>query len=43
MLGNVLIIEAESFENAKKIIESDLYYTAGVVSVHDFRAIRDGI
>lgn len=32
MTGSVLIYEAESLDAVKKIVESDIYYTAGVVS-----------
>lgn len=31
MVGSVLILEAESLAEAKKFVEEDIYYTAGVV------------
>lgn len=32
MVGSVLIMEAENLAAARKTIEEDIYYTAGVVS-----------
>lgn len=32
MVGSMLLFEAESIEAVKKRIESDIYYTSGVVS-----------
>ncbi len=32
-VGSMLVCEAESMAEVKKIIEGDIYYTAGVVSV----------
>jgi uncharacterized protein YciI len=31
MAGSVMFIEAESLEDARSIVENDIYYTAGVV------------
>jgi hypothetical protein len=31
MIGSLLFFEAESVEEVRKIIESDIYYTGGVV------------
>ena len=33
MVGSVLICEAESIEDVKKMVEGDIYYTSGVVSL----------
>lgn len=31
--GSCLVLEAENLEAARKLIENDIYYTSGVVSV----------
>lgn len=36
MVGSVFICEAESLDAVRKLMESDLYYTSGVVSVSSF-------
>ena len=36
MVGSMMIMEAESLEDVKRLIESDIYYTAGVVSFSSF-------
>jgi len=33
MVGSVFICEAESIEEVKKMVEGDIYFTSGVVSV----------
>lgn len=33
MVGSVFICEAESLEEVRKVMQSDVYYTSGVVSV----------
>ncbi|KAF8893939.1 hypothetical protein BD779DRAFT_1669454 [Infundibulicybe gibba] len=30
MIGSMLIVEAESIDEVRKIVEADIYYTAGV-------------
>ena len=30
-MGSLIIYEAESFEKVKEMVESDIYYTSGVV------------
>lgn len=32
MIGSLMFFEAESIEEVRKIVESDIYYTSGVVS-----------
>lgn len=32
MIGSLFICEAESIETVRKVMESDVYYTSGVVS-----------
>ena len=32
MIGSVMVFEAESLEEVRKIVENDIYYTTGVVS-----------
>ena len=32
MVGSVLVFEAETIEEVRKTVESDIYYTSGVVS-----------
>lgn len=32
LIGSVMVYEAESLEAVRKIVEEDIYYTAGVVS-----------
>ena len=32
MIGSVFVCEAESLESVRKLMESDVYYTNGVVS-----------
>jgi uncharacterized protein len=32
MTGSVLILQAENIDVVKKIVETDIYYTTGVVS-----------
>lgn len=32
MVGSVMFFQADSIEDVKKSVESDIYYTAGVVS-----------
>jgi uncharacterized protein YciI len=32
MIGSVLVFESETLEEVRKIVESDIYYTSGVVS-----------
>ncbi|KZT23898.1 hypothetical protein NEOLEDRAFT_1117146, partial [Neolentinus lepideus HHB14362 ss-1] len=36
LTGSGLIVQAASLEDAKKIIESDVYWTSGVVSISAF-------
>jgi uncharacterized protein YciI len=31
-IGSLFIVQAKTIEEARKVIESDLYYTSGVVS-----------
>lgn len=33
LVGSMMVIEADSIESARKVIESDIYYQTGVVSV----------
>lgn len=33
MVGSMMLFKAETIEEVKKIIESDIYYTSGVVSI----------
>lgn len=33
MVGSLVIVEAESLEEVRKLIESDVYYTSNVVRV----------
>ena len=33
MVGSVLICEAETIEEVRKMVEGDIYYTSGVVSL----------
>lgn len=35
-VGSVLIVEAETLEEARTMMESDIYYTSGVVSCFSF-------
>lgn len=35
MVGSVMFFEMESLEDVRKLIESDIYYTSGVVSFGD--------
>lgn len=32
LIGSTMVVQAESIEEVRKNIESDVYYTAGVVS-----------
>jgi hypothetical protein len=32
VVGSLMIVQAETFNDAKKLVESDVYYTSGVVS-----------
>jgi hypothetical protein len=39
MIGSVLVFESETLEEVRKVVESDIYYTSGVVS--SLLSIRD--
>lgn len=42
MVGSVFICEAESLDAVRELMESDVYHTAGVVSVFSLGVPRDG-
>lgn len=38
MIGSLVFYEAESIEEVRKMVESDIYYTSGVVRLPLFRS-----
>lgn len=39
MVGSVMFFQADSIEEVKKSVESDIYYTSGVVSLVNLASI----
>jgi len=40
-VGSLLIVQAVTIDEARKVIESDLYYTSGVVSCNYIHSCPD--